>query len=172
MKINELFKQEYIGKKVIDNSKKPAKWIICQTTLLKCISAQKNIKDYYNLKQLLELEFEFVEDVEEKTGWRKEPEKGIAYYINSNNEIISFYYIKDASFEKKLFENYNYFSTKEKAKEVADFQLELRKTLKCLDTELSNEVSKTFKKDLLEIIENIRDKDSLLYKSYDFAYLE
>lgn len=169
MKINDLFKEEYIGKKVIDNSEKPAKWIICQTTLLKCISAQKNIKDYYNLKQILELEFEFVE---EKTGWKKESEKGIAYYINANNEIIYFYYIKDASFGKKLFENYNYFSAKEKAKEVADFQLELRKTLKCLDTELSNEVSKTFKKDLLEIIENIRDKDSLLYKSYDFAYLE
>lgn len=148
MKIQELFKEEYIGKHVKDNSEEKNEWIIGQTTLLKVMSAERNIKNYYNLKQILELDFEFVE---EKTGWKRVKEGDCYFRIDLNNLTI---YIteKNGMYDNSAYNSINYFSTKEKAEEVADFQLELRKALKYLDTQLEKTRAEQLKKEFKQYL--------------------
>lgn len=162
MKINELFKYENIGKKVIDSC--GSIWTIGQSNLE--LAKDTFITEFRSLRQILSLEFEFLE---EKTGWEHVKEGDKVYFIDRADNFIEVR-AWGGSEEKSLFENYNYFNTKEKAQEVANLQLELRKTLKCLDTEGNKNKSETIKKDLLEIFKDLRSKKSILSKGYEAAY--
>ena len=155
MKINELFKEEYIGKKVIDNSEEGIVWIIQKNTLITLSSINDLdivINDYYTTKYILELEFEFIE---EKTGWERVKEGDRYFKIDCLNLTI---YIteKNRMYDNSAYNSVNYFSTKEKAQEVADMQLELRKTLKFLD-ESDTENAQNNKKALLKLIKDLRE---------------
>jgi len=168
MKINDLFKEEYIGKKVIDNSEENEIWIIKEDTLYN-ERLKMTIAEYYSIIYILGLDFKIAE--EEKTGWENLEVGQPIYFIGRLNDCIRAN-CNNVLAEEMLFDNYNYFSTEEKAEEVAEFQLELRKTLKYLDTEVDEDIAQDVKDDLKGIIKDLRtNKDFIkLYKQIMTIY--
>lgn len=153
MKAYEIVKEENVGKKYLQNGWKHEVVKDSNVFRLMCIDRQIGYGKYVELNNIT-MDFEY-EEIKPLTGWERVKE-GKHYYLESLDGTITPLTETNNSFDKQQEENYNYFSTKEKAEEVAELTKACRRELKFRD---ENDVGKCDWKDL---------SDEKYYVAYNF----
>lgn len=135
MKLWEILKEENVWKKYRDNN-----GIKYELVLYSGIPTLKRVDDLYIYKfsqmEIMELIFEEIE--EKKTGWERVNCDNPYYKIDIDGEVDDIYSEDLDCIDDRLYEILNYFSTEEKADEIAKEQLLYRKMKKFYDENDAN----------------------------------